>query len=149
MAAAFMTRPTAGQSGLGSGRVEGTVMDASGATVAGAAVTARNDATGLSTAQTSDPTGHFIFPYLNPGTYHVSVEKAGFKITQMDSVVVAVGTTISLRPELSVGSTDVKVVVTADPPLVDTTQSSVSSVIAQRAIENLPLTGATLPILCY
>jgi len=136
-----MTKPTAAQSGLGSGRVEGTVMDASGATVAGATITARNDATGLSTAQTSDPTGHFIFPYLTPGMYHVSVEKAGFKITQTDGVVVAVGTTISLRPELSVGSTDVKVVVTADPPLVDTTQSSVSSVIAQRAIENLPLNG--------
>src|SRR5882762_8057027 len=85
IAAAFMTKPTAAQSGLGSGRVEGTVTDASGATVAGATITARNDATGLSTAQTSDPTGHFIFPYLNPGTYHVSVEKAGFKITQMDS----------------------------------------------------------------
>ena len=141
IAAALMTKPAAGQSGLGSGRVEGTVLDESGATVATATVTARSDATGVATVQTSDPSGHFLFPYLTPATYHVSVEKAGFKLTQMDSVVVAVGTTISLRPQLAVGSTDTKVVVTADPPLVDTTQSSISSVIGQAAIENLPLNG--------
>jgi hypothetical protein len=141
IAATLMIEPAAGQSGLGSGRVEGTVMDESGSSVAEATVTARNDATALTTIQTSDPSGHFLFPYLSPGTYQVSVEKAGFKITQLDSVVVAVGTTISLRPQLTLGSTDTKVVVTADPPLVDTTQSSISSVIGQGAIENLPLNG--------
>jgi hypothetical protein len=131
----------AGQSGLGSGRIEGTVTDTSGATVTDAMITARGDATGVTTVQASDASGHFLFPYLTPGTYHVSVEKAGFKLTQLDSVVVAVGTTISLRPQLTVGSTDTKVVVTADLPLVDTTQSSISSVVGQGTIENLPLNG--------
>src|SRR6266852_260535 len=42
----LMTQGAAGQSGLGSGRIEGTVTDESGATVAGATITARNDATG-------------------------------------------------------------------------------------------------------
>jgi hypothetical protein len=140
-AVTLVTEPVAGQSGLGSGRVEGTVMDESGATVAGATITARSDATGLATVQTSDQAGHFLFPYLTPGAYHVSAEKAGFKVTQLDSVVVAVGTTITLRPQLAVGSTDTKVVVTADLPLVDTTQSSVSSVVGQGTIENLPLNG--------
>src|SRR5712691_13269197 len=137
----LMTQGAAGQSGLGSGRIEGTVTDESGATVAGATITTRNDATGLATVQTSDPNGHFLLPYLTPGTYHVSVQKDGFKFTQLDSVGVAVGTTISLRPQLAVGSTDTKVIVTADPPLVDTTQSSISSVVGQGAIENLPLNG--------
>jgi hypothetical protein len=139
--AALMTQPAAGQSGLGSGRVEGTVMDESGATVAAATVTIRNDATAVAAIQSSDSSGHFLFPYLTPGTYHVSVEKSGFNLTQLDSVVVAVGTTISLRPQLAVGSTDTKVVVTADLPLVDTTQTSISSVVGQGTIENLPLNG--------
>jgi len=141
IAIALTAKPAAGQSGLGSGRVEGTVTDSSGATVADAKITVQGDATGLNVVQNSDPSGHFNFPYLTPGKYHVSVEKPGFKTTQIDSIVVAVGTTISLRPELAVGSTDVKVVVTADLPLVDTTQSSVSSVIGQGTIENLPLNG--------
>jgi hypothetical protein len=139
--AALTTEPVAGQSGLGSGRVEGTVMDESGATVASATVTARSDSTGVAMVQSTDSSGHFLFPYLIPGGYHVSVEKSGFKITQVDSVVVAVGTTITLRPQLAVGSTDTKVVVTADLPLVDTTQSSISSVVGQGVIENLPLNG--------
>ena len=141
IAAALMTEPAAGQSGLGSGRVEGTVLDDSGATVAAATVSARSDATGVTTVQTSDPSGHFLFPYLTPGTYHVSIEKSGFKFMELDSVVVTVGTTISLRPQLAVGSTDTRVVVTADLPLVDTTQTSISAVVGQGAIENLPLNG--------
>jgi hypothetical protein len=117
IAGAWMTTPVAGQSGLGSGQVEGTVTDESGATVADATVTALSDSTSVATVQTSDTSGHFLFPYLTPGTYHLSVEKAGFKLTQLDRVIVTVGTTLTLRPELTVGSTDTKVVVTADPQL--------------------------------
>jgi hypothetical protein len=138
---ALMAVPAVAQSGLGSGRIDGTVTDESGGTVVTATITARNDATGVTTAQASDPSGHFLFPYLTPGTYRVSVEKAGFTTLQLEHVVVAVGTTISLQPQLTVGSTESKVVVTADLPLVDTTQSSVSSVIGPGTIENLPLNG--------
>src|SRR6266581_5236112 len=137
----WITAPAAGQSGLGSGRIEGTVLDSSGATVVGAGVTAQNDSTGISATQTSDSNGHFLFPYLSPGTYHVSIEKGGFKTTKLANVVVEVGTTVSLRPQLAVGSVDIKVEVSADTPLVDTTRSSVSSVIGQSSIENLPLNG--------
>ena len=137
----WITEPAAAQSGLGSGRIEGTVLDSSGATVVGAGVTAQNDSTGVSATQMSDSNGYFLFPYLSPGTYHVSIEKAGFKTTKLANVVVEVGTTVSLRPQLAVGSVDTKVEVSADAPLVDTTRSSVSSVIGQSSIENLPLNG--------
>src|ERR1700730_1745059 len=135
------TSPVAGQSGLGTGRVEGTVLDRSGAAIADASVTALNLATDVSTVQKSDSTGHFLFPYLAPGKYHVTIEKSGFEVTQVDNVVVEVGTTVTLRPQLNIGSVESKVTVTADLPLVDTTRSSVSSVIGQAAIENLPLNG--------
>src|SRR6202521_2980035 len=135
------TSLVAGQSGLGTGRVEGTVLDRSGAAVADASVTALNLATDVSTVQKSDSTGHFLFPYLAPGKYHVTIEKSGFEVTQVDNVVVEVGTTVTLRPQLNIGSVSSKVTVTADLPLVDTTRSSVSFVIGQAAIENLPLNG--------
>lgn len=131
----------AAQSGLGTGRVEGTVLDSSGAAVADASVTALNMATDVSTVQKSDSTGHFLFPYLAPGNYHVTIERSGFEVTQVDHVVVEVGTTVTLRPQLRVGNVSSKVTVSADLPLVDTTRSSVSSVIGQAAIENLPLNG--------
>ena len=121
----------AGQSGLGTGRVEGTVLDSSGAAVADASVTALNMATDVSTVQQSDSTGHFLFPYLSPGNYHVTIEKSGFEVTQVDHVVVEVGTTVTLRPQLRIGNVSSKVTVSADLPLVDTTRSSISSVIGQ------------------
>src|SRR5580704_5342370 len=141
IATARMTELAAGQSGLASGRVEGVIVDASDAVVPDAAVTANSDATGLSEMQNSDSSGHFLFPYLSPGTYHLSIKKSGFKIAQLDNLVVMVGTTVSLRPQLIVGSENVRVVVTAEQPLIDPTRSSVSSVIGQGAIENLPLNG--------
>ena len=141
VALVWIVEPAGAQSGLGSGRVEGTVLDSSGASVVSATVTARSVATGLTTTQTSDSNGYFLFPYLLPGIYHLRIEKPGFKTTELDNVVVAVGTTVSLRPELTVGSVDVKVEVKAETSLVDTTRSSVSSVIGQGSIENLPLNG--------
>ena len=52
-----------------------------------------------------------------------------------------VGTTVSLRPQLTIGSENVRVVVSAEQPLIDATRSSASSVIGQGTIENLPLNG--------
>jgi len=141
LAATLFIGPAAAQSGLGSGNIEGTVSDSSGGAVADAKITVRSDATGVSAERMSDASGHFLFVYLTPGNYNVSVEKDGFKTTLVDNAVVAVGTTLTLRPELAVGSTDMKVTVTADLPLVDTTQSSNSSVVGRGAIENLPLNG--------
>ncbi|MDQ1409335.1 MAG: hypothetical protein QOJ41_1070, partial [Acidobacteriaceae bacterium] len=113
----------ASQSGLGTGRVEGTVLDRSGAAIVDASVTAVNTASGVSTEQKTDSSGHFLFPYLSPGIYHVTIEKPGFEVTQVDNVVVEVGTTVTLRPQLSIGSVSSKVTVNADLPLVDTTRS--------------------------
>src|SRR5437899_10962600 len=73
----WITEPAAGQSGLGSGRIDGTVVDSSGAIIADAGVTSQNDSTGLSATQTSDANGYCVFPYLSPGICPVTLQKAG------------------------------------------------------------------------
>src|SRR2546426_694727 len=67
--AALISVPSAGwaKPGLGSGRLEGTVLDSSGASVGGATVTVQNNATGSVSTQVTDSGGHFIFVYLTPG----------------------------------------------------------------------------------
>ena len=141
--AALISVPSAGwaQSGLGSGRLEGTVLDSSGASVGGATVTVQNNATGSVSTQVTDSGGHFIFVYLTPGAYHVTVGKAGFRTTEFSDVVVRVGTTLNLSAQLAVGSVETKVTVTAAPPLVDPTRSSLSNAISQQSIGQLPLNG--------
>ena len=129
------------QSAAGSGRLEGTVLDPTGAAVPSATVTVRNVATGVSTTVTADSDGHFVLLYLAPGTYVVSLEKPGFQTVLLKDVVVTVGTTVNLRPQLPIGNASTTVTVNAAPPLVDTAQSALSSVVGEKAIESLPLNG--------
>src|SRR5665811_2195612 len=66
------------QSASATGRLEGTVTDATGAAVPGADITVRNQNTGISTTVQSGTEGDFTVLYLEPGTYEVSLQKAGF-----------------------------------------------------------------------
>ena len=132
---------TSAQSSSATGRLEGTVLDPSGAMVSGATMTARNQATGVSATQVTEADGHFVFLYLAPGNYEVSIQKAGFQNLLLKDVMVNVGTTASIHPQMTVGRVEHTVTVTAAPPLVDPEQSSLSTVVGQRNIEELPLNG--------
>src|SRR6266404_703411 len=137
----FFQAPTRAQAGAGTGRIEGTVTDSSGAVVPGAQVTAREESTNITASVVSEDDGHFIFLYLAPGSYDIAVKKDGFDSAQMQHVEVRVGTTSSVRPQLKIGNVSVTVSVSADAPLVDPTQSALSSVVDKHSIESLPLNG--------
>lgn len=130
-----------GQASLGTGRVEGTILDSSGAAIADSTVLIANQDTGISFTQKSDSTGHFMFLSLPPGSYQVTIQKQGFKTEVSSDVLVKVGTTTNLQPQLVVGAMAVKVSVVAQTPLVDTSQSGLSDVVDQKSISSLPLNG--------
>src|ERR1700730_7673959 len=130
-----------GQSSSASGRLEGYVVDTSGGSVSAATVTVRSVSTGELVEQEADDRGHFVFLYLAPGAYGVSIEKTGFTHLVVNDVVINVGTTTSLHPQLVVGQVETKVNVTAQAPLVDTTQSALATVISRQSIDTLPLNG--------
>jgi hypothetical protein len=121
--------------------LEGTVTDSSGAAIADAEVTVRNQDTGFSTTVRSNPDGDFVALYLDPGTYEVSIQKGGFGKLVLKDITVTVGTRAILHPQLTVGKIDTVVTVTADTPLVDTAESSLGTVVGQQSIESLPLNG--------
>ena len=60
------------------GTLQGRVSDASGAVVPGATVEIANIATGVTTPTTSNEEGNYRVPFLNPGTYRVTVTLDGF-----------------------------------------------------------------------
>src|ERR1700680_4707757 len=121
--------PALAQSSSAKGRLEGNIVDAKGLSVPSATVTVRNATTGESFTQQSDDRGDFLFLYLAPGRYDVSIEKSGFTHVDIRDVVSNVGTTSNLHPQLAVGQLESKVTVTADAPLVDTTQSALATVV--------------------
>jgi len=77
--AVFSNSLAHGQASLGTGRIEGTIVDSSGAAIADSTVVAASANTGISLTQKSDATGHFVFLSLVPASYQVTIQKAGFK----------------------------------------------------------------------
>jgi hypothetical protein len=76
----------------GSGTIQGTATDPSGAVVAGASATAANVETGIQTTRQTTDAGFFALSPLQPGEYTVTIKAQGFQtITQEDVVVVALG----------------------------------------------------------
>src|SRR3954447_5940911 len=113
------------------GSISGTVTDPQGAVVSGATVKAINDATGATLATTSDSSGTFHFNLIPVGTYRVEMTAAGFKTTVQNNIVVAAGRDSGLGAiPLTVGEVTTAVEVTADAPLIETTQSQVTNTFA-------------------
>lgn len=123
------------------GRIVGSVSDQSGAMVGGANVTIRNTASGVSYKQVSNAAGEYVSPPLEPGTYTVSAESAGFKKAESTPVLLEVAREIRVDLRLQPGAVTETVQVTAEGSLVDTTDSTLNGVISNKAINELPLQG--------
>src|SRR5688572_19139997 len=69
-------------------KVQGVVTDASDAAIAGAKVTLLNTGTGISATKESGPNGAYLFDNVEPGTYTVTAEFAGFSRQVQENVLV-------------------------------------------------------------
>ncbi len=131
------------QSQANTGNIEGRVTDPNAAAVPNVTVTATNLATGLTkSAQTNDE-GAYRIVFLPPGAYKVETSGAqGFVPASFTNVVVTVGGQTPLDVQMAVGNATVAMVdVSAEGQVVETTRSSISSVVNERAIQNLPVNG--------
>ena len=129
------------QADSANGRIEGSVLDSSGAAVPGATVVITNKKTAVSITLKTEDDGHFVALYLAPGIYEVSMEKDGFQKQVLQDVTVTVGTTTVLHPRLTVGKVETSVIVSASAVAVDATQSSLGTVVDNQSIQSLPLNG--------
>jgi hypothetical protein len=123
--------------------LNGVIHDPSGAIIPGALVTVTNTQTGVASTVTSDAEGNFVAPFLLPGLYRVSVEKAGFKKSVREGITLLVGDTIRVSFTLAVGSVSDTATVTGEAPLIKVDTSEIGQVVEQKSIEELPLNSAT------
>ena len=121
------------------GTITGTVIDASRAVVPGATVTITNVAMGTNTSVVTNEQGFFQAPYLIPGTYRVTVELAGFKRLVREGIEVRVDDRLNLELPLQVGGAEESITVTADAPLLETTNASLGQVIDAKRVAELPI----------
>ena len=125
----------------GTGAIQGTVKDQSGAVVPGAEVTVKNVDTGTERKFATTDSGLYVAPYLQPGRYEVRVKKEGFAEVVRQGFRVEVGQTVPLDIELPLKSTQEVVTVTSEAGLVETEKTEVSQTVNPDQVENLPVTG--------
>ncbi|HEV2305786.1 MAG TPA: carboxypeptidase-like regulatory domain-containing protein, partial [Candidatus Acidoferrales bacterium] len=138
-AIALMIAPMAawGQA-MVSGSIGGLVTDPTGAVVPGATVTITDTATKATQTVTSNKTGHFLFPTLKPGTYDVSITKAGFETLRIAAVPVTVSKASTLNETLQVGAASQTVEVTSNATAELQTMNSTMGETLSNNLMNLP-----------
>ena len=129
------------QSEAGTGTVNGTVTDSSGASVANARVTATSKTTGLVRELTTTDSGVYSFVRLPAGVYDLKFEFQGFKTLSRPGVPVNVGTVATVDVTLEVGQTSDSVTVSGEVPIVETTRSQTSTLVGEKLIRDLPING--------
>jgi len=121
--------------------VSGTVMDHSGAVVTDAQVQVTDSDTNVVTATTTNKLGVYVVPSLKPGRYRIAVTKVGFKQVVVTDVTLNVQDVVSRNFNLEVGAISESITVTADQLNVNTQDATVSTVVDQTFVKNMPLNG--------
>jgi len=126
--------------GGATGAISGTVLDPSGAVVAGADVRIVNEDTGALTRTTkTDPNGSFTVPLLPVGNYTVTVESAGFAEGSFANIAVRVTETTRITAQLRTQAVQQKIEVQAQVQAVETSAATTGQAIESRTIRDLPL----------
>jgi outer membrane receptor for ferrienterochelin and colicin len=134
--------PAFAQSLAGLGAINGTVRDASGAVIPGAAVVVSNPSLGIRRNLETNEAGLFAAPSLPPATgYQVSVTRQGFAPWDAKEIQVLVGQNVALNIVLDVQAQVQEITVTDSTPVVDQLKTGVSAVVEDRDIMNLPING--------
>jgi hypothetical protein len=120
------------------GRIQGNVVDSSGAAVVGATVTLLNVQTGVSATRQSNETGHYIFDLINPGTYTITVEFAGFSKFAQENIILQQRGDIAVNVVLKAGDIKETVTVSAEASMVQFNTAKLDTTVDSKLVNNLP-----------
>lgn len=123
-----------------SGEIRGTVTDDSGAVIGNVQVAITNVQTGVIQKLTTDSTGVYEAPFVQPGEYSISFEKTGFMTYIRNGIVLHVET-IKVDAALKVGSVSESVTVTALQPLVETENAERGLTLTTQVVSDVPNVG--------
>jgi Carboxypeptidase regulatory-like domain/TonB dependent receptor len=121
--------------------LSGVIRDPTGLVVPGARVVVQSSDTEATRTVASNQQGEYSVPALLPGHYNITVEANGFKTVHQNGVTAEVDQRARLDFSLTIGSNTETVTVQGSAPLLNVSDASVSTVIGNRFVENLPLNG--------
>ena len=123
------------------GRILGTVTDATGATLNGAVVTVTDTQRGTVRTLTTESSGAYAAANLQPGVYEVRVEAKGFKTVKRESIQLEVASDALIDVALQPGNIVDVVTVTEEIPLINATSATLGGTLSNKEINDLPLNG--------
>ncbi len=122
-----------------SGTLEGTIIDATGGRITGVKVSLREIETNQTRTVYTDDQGFLRATDLPVGAYEVRIEDSRFAPYLHTGVALGVGTTVHLDVVLQAAGVTTQVTVSAQPPPIDPSQTSVTSTVEREKIEDLPV----------
>jgi hypothetical protein len=123
------------------GSIQGTVTDASGAATPGATVVVRNVGTGDTRELMTDEAGRYHAPLLPPGEYVIKASLKEFQSVERSGIRLTVGQDAVINLVLGTGKVQEEVTVRGDAPPLNLTSGSLSGLVGEREIRDLPLNG--------
>lgn len=123
------------------GTINGLVLDPANQAITGAEVVAINDLTRVKYASKTNDDGIYVVPNLPPGPYRLQISKAGFKTLIKPDIVLNIQDTLSINFTLPVGAVVEEMTIHGGTPLVNTENATVSTVVDQNFVQNMPLNG--------
>jgi hypothetical protein len=130
-----------GLHGQVAGSISGYVRDSSGAVVPRATIRAVSTGQQLVRTTNSDQTGFYNLLAMPPGVYDITAESAGFETQVQRGAQLTMSQNLRLDIVLQVGTVQQEVTVASQATLVDTTSQTLSSLVDDRRVQDLPLNG--------
>ncbi len=127
--------------GQSTAEIRGIVQDETGGVIPGVTVTAINELTGLERPTTSDSGGRFNFPRLPVGSYRVEATLQGFRKFATPTFRLDVEDIRQVNVVMTVGTVNEGVTVSGTSPTVETVGGTLSQIVDERRIRELPLNG--------
>jgi hypothetical protein len=136
---ASLLAPPPASAQTATGTIIGTVTDPKGLPAADVNVVVRNLDTDTESSFLTNAAGIYVAPYLQPGSYQVTVSKTGFETVVHKNVVVQVGGRLTIDVQLPLQSQQASIVVTEEAPVLETGRTEQSQTVSQNQVEGLPI----------
>ncbi len=126
------------------GGISGTIFDPHGAAIPGATVVVRNAGTAESLRLTTSESGSYSAPLLDPVTYQISVEAAGFKKSTVENIKVDTASVATVNVTLEPGEVKTEITVSAAADVLNTQSGTAGQTITERQISDMPLNNRSV-----
>lgn len=143
----LLTSFTLGQAQSTNASLAGRITDPANALIVDARVVAISAGTNIRYEVTTNDSGEYHLASLPPNSYHLEIEKPGFKKLVKPNVVLHVQDALRIDFQMTLGDVSETVTVESGAPLVNTESATVSTVINRTFVENVPLNGRSFQTL--